>query len=259
MSAFRLHALTDPLCGLCQMILSMEQEYNFAQVGMKEIVANSLDSQALNVLIKFEMFDSGVGALVIADDGRGPIAEADANNINALPSLESFLDVIDLGHTVRLDDGRGIVKIGGFGIGLKKGVLGLGRDSVLATHNADKVFFALLSATLHEELKTNGVQVTQIPWLVYDKQTEQWEQSPGEVDYSEGFSAFDKYTAFQGASGREEMVKKVLERLPNKGGGFYIAVHKLKQGIDCVSVANDIKVPKKEWVRAGLVPVAQRS
>jgi len=230
------------------MITSIEKEYLHPQIGFKEIVANALDFGATNIGIDFKVFDhQPIGAIIINDDGRGPIPSDVVRDEAALPTLDSFLDVIDLGHSVNLRDD--ITKIGGFGLGLKKGLLGIGRNILLATHNEEWVFFLLLSAELNEKLDRDGESMSQIPYLCYNKRTQEWSQSEGCVSYSYGFAAFNEYTAFPDDGGRAELLREALKHLPGIGGGLMILIHNLKPTIDCASVARDIKMAmiECEW------------
>ena len=230
------------------MITSIEKEYLHPQIGFKEIVANALDFGATNIGIDFKVFDhQPIGAIIINDDGRGPIPSDVVHDEAALPTLASFLDVIDLGHSVNLRDD--VTKIGGFGLGLKKGLLGIGRNILLATHNEEWVFFLLLSAELNEKLDRDGESMSQIPYLCYNKRTQEWSQSEGCVSYSYGFAAFNEYTAFPDDGGRAELLREALKHLPGIGGGLMILIHNLKPTIDCASVARDIKMAmiECEW------------
>ena len=214
-------------------ILNMERAHTTPHACLKELAANSRDAGATTFSMLGEMLPEGLGTLIVVDDGKGPCRKGDAQ-----PCIDSFLDILDLGHATSADNPA---TIGEAGAGLKYGCLGIARDTLIATQNTSEIIVALLSASLHEDLEARDVRFTEIPHLVFNKMVKQWRVSEGGLDH------LAAYTPFSGAAGLEALRALCTKHLgtgykQSGSGGVLHIMMKLREGIDVFNNPDDIKL-----------------
>ena len=158
-------------------VLAMEKSHAHPHGAFKDLVANSRDAKSTVCNIEPDLI-KGVVVLKVWDDGKGP-CDKDSGRLTE----QSFLKVLDLGHSISHDDM--VTTIGGNGVGLKTGLLSLARDTVVVTHNATTIFVALLSASLHEKLDARKKMKTELPWMKYNKETAKWTTTPNATHHCE--------------------------------------------------------------------------
>ena len=143
----------------------MEKAHEYPHGAFKDLVANARDAKATCCNIMSDTIN-GCTVLKIWDDGKGP-CDKETGRLTE----QSFVKVLDLGHSIALDEN---VTIGGNGVGLKTGLLSIARDTVVVSHNSSEIFVALLSASLHERLEVMKKPKTELPFMKFNKLTHKW-------------------------------------------------------------------------------------
>mmetsp|Transcript_5816 Transcript_5816/g.17916 ORF Transcript_5816/g.17916 Transcript_5816/m.17916 type:complete len:408 (+) Transcript_5816:88-1311(+) len=209
-----------------QYIHSLSGTHDCPQTAFKDLIANSITARATEVNVDFWTGKQQLGALLLYDNGTGPV------NDEGVVDLESFLGLLfNLGaSTARQDSGA----VGQFGSGAITGALGVANNVVIATRSKACFFAALLSADMCKD--NPGERRLKLPYLVYSFSDKRWEE--GE---SGTFEAFKTYSVFKeiGDKANEDLLLLCKRVLPSaKQGGLLHVMSGVKETIDYTSTTD---------------------